>query len=448
MFVQTLRRATVAAAIATLWYAPSASADAWNDRTSLKFSEPVMIPGTTLPAGTYTFSLSDLDSDRHVVQVTSEDGSKMFARTLAVPIRRMEPKGDVVLKFAPTVPGEPPAIKAWFYPGSLYGHEFVYPEEQATKIAERTKTLVLSTDVPDSDAGKGTLHTYDASGKRGAWRADDETMRRWKEWQGNRTPTTAGSDASTRSGRSSAATAPMIQDEPKGLQVNIGDLEENPAKYSGKTITVDAEVEEVFGPHFFSIDEPRWGDLEGEVLVYMPTHLAALVREDDRVTVTGRIKPFAIAELRREWGWLEPDPDIEAEFATKQVLYATRLVGGNDNMVMVLDTRAGSTNTLVTDLGALAAARDTSMVGRTVDLTKAHVVRVAKDNGFWIRGADDRSLFVLPVDSSKRAAVQVGQTVTIDGVVLEMPRAMRGRLQPPERANQTIYVYATSIEKS
>jgi hypothetical protein len=206
----------------------------------------------------------------------------------------------------------------------------------------------------------------------------------------------------------------------------------------------------------------------------MPTHLAALVRENDRVSVTGSLKPFAIAEMQREWGWLEPDPDIEAEFATKQVLYATRLVGGNDNMVMVLDTRkpsdktadqttpakttgqapastvgtAGSTNTLVTDLGALAAARDTSLVGRTVDLTKAHVVRIAKDNGFWIRGADDRSVFVLPVDSSKRAAVQTGQTVAIDGVVLEMPRAMRGRLQPPERANQTIYVYATSIDKS
>ena len=42
-----------------------ARADQWNDRTTLKFDAPVMIPGTTLAPGTYTFKLLDSATHRH-----------------------------------------------------------------------------------------------------------------------------------------------------------------------------------------------------------------------------------------------------------------------------------------------------------------------------------------------------------------------------------------------
>jgi hypothetical protein len=278
-----------------------------------------------------------------------------------------------------------------------------------------------------------------------------------------------GTTGRTRADETSASerqpsTAPMMQDDPKGMRVTVDDLEDNATRYTGKTITVDAEVEEVFGPRLFSIDEPAWGDLEGEIFVFMPTHVAALVRENDRITVTGTIKPFALAELEREWGWLEADPDIEAEFASKPVLHANRIVGGDSNVAMVIDIRkpretgtkpagesavgtTGSTSTRLTDLGSIAAARDTDLVGRQVDLAKVQVIRVAKDGGFWIRGATDPSVFVLPADS-KQMTVNQGQTVGIDGVVLQMPRGMRDRLQAPEQSNQTIYIYATKVDKT
>jgi len=47
----------------------SARADEWSQLTKLTFSEPVEIPGRTLPAGTYWFVLADSDSDRNIVQV-------------------------------------------------------------------------------------------------------------------------------------------------------------------------------------------------------------------------------------------------------------------------------------------------------------------------------------------------------------------------------------------
>jgi hypothetical protein len=123
-----------------------AGADQWNDRTKLTFEAPIMIPGTTLAPGTYTFKLLDSQTSRHVVQVFNEDGTKLIATTHAVPAKRMDVSGDTMVKLNPTEAGAPIALKAWFYPGSRYGHEFVYSDQQARSIAQRTKTLVLSED--------------------------------------------------------------------------------------------------------------------------------------------------------------------------------------------------------------------------------------------------------------------------------------------------------------
>ncbi len=129
-------RAAAGLAVALLvGYAPVAVADQWNDKTTMKFSEPVMVPGATLQPGSYVFKLMGSSSNRHLVQITTEDGSRVVALTQAVPMKRMEPKGDIVVKFNPTDAGSPIAMKGWFYPGSLYGHEFVYPDEQAKEIA-------------------------------------------------------------------------------------------------------------------------------------------------------------------------------------------------------------------------------------------------------------------------------------------------------------------------
>ena len=57
----------------------------------------------------------------------------------------------------------------------------------------------------------------------------------------------------------------------------------------------------MLGPRVFKIDEGHWFGLGGEMLVVMPTHLAALVNEDDRVTVTGTVKEFVRAEFDREF---------------------------------------------------------------------------------------------------------------------------------------------------
>jgi hypothetical protein len=432
------RRTSGLAAVIVMACATSVAANQWNDKTVLKFSDPVMIPGATLQPGTYVFKLMDSTSSRHVVQVTTEDGSKVMALTQAVPIKRTETKGDVVVKFNPTDVGSPPAMKGWFYPGSLYGHEFVYPEEQAKEIAQRTKTIVLSVDVPGTDLEKGTLRTINQSGTSAVWRGDAATMREWDGWQRTRL----------------ASSAPMVKGDFEGMRVKLDELEDNAQKYMGKTVSVDAEIEDVLGPRVFTIDEPNWGDLQGEILVYVPTTRAAAVRENDRVTVTGTVKPFVKTELEREWGWRGLDREVELDAQKKAVIVASRIVGGNNDVAMVINvepagtkavgTSGTATRSPLTDLNTIARG-DEDLIGRHVDLKGVRVESMAKDDGFFVR-APDATLFVLPAHNDT-VSVKAGDTVSLTGVVLQMPEDMEDEFNASERSNDDIYVCATAVNK-
>lgn len=117
--------------------APYAKADEWNKRTIVTFNEPVEIPGHVLPAGTYVMKLADSPSDRTIVQVFNKDESKIIDTVMAIPDYREEPTGKTVITFEERAGNSPEAVKAWFYPGDLYGEEFVYPNESP-------KTMIAS----------------------------------------------------------------------------------------------------------------------------------------------------------------------------------------------------------------------------------------------------------------------------------------------------------------
>src|SRR3954471_17096595 len=124
--------------------APGATADEFTKLTLLTFSGPVDVPGITLPAGTYRFSLADPESGRRVVKVADKDGSKTYGMFLSIPNERMKPADKPVVMFRETAAGAPPAVQAWFYPGETYGYEFAYPHDQALKIAKATHQSVLA----------------------------------------------------------------------------------------------------------------------------------------------------------------------------------------------------------------------------------------------------------------------------------------------------------------
>ncbi|MBI5282653.1 MAG: hypothetical protein HY858_13290 [Candidatus Solibacter usitatus] len=135
---------------------PSAQADDWNKKTVVTFSAPVEIPAVhlrgwgVLPAGTYVFKILDSQSDRHIVQIFSEDERTVYATILAIPNYRLQATDKTVITFRERPAGQPEALRAWFYPGRNSGEEFVYPKAKALELAKETNSPVLfvATEIP------------------------------------------------------------------------------------------------------------------------------------------------------------------------------------------------------------------------------------------------------------------------------------------------------------
>jgi hypothetical protein len=141
-------RIACSAAVLAIGLSTAAHADEWNKLTYLTFSGPVNMPGITLPAGTYRFELMDPDTGRRVIRVSDKEGTKNYGIFLSIADQKLEPSDNPVVMFKETPAGMPPAIQAWFYPGDTNGYEFVYPHDQALKIAKGTHQSVLSMSEP------------------------------------------------------------------------------------------------------------------------------------------------------------------------------------------------------------------------------------------------------------------------------------------------------------
>jgi hypothetical protein len=178
--------------------AAGAAAQSSDQTTFVTFSGPVSVPGTTLPAGTYTFRLAESPANRHIVQIFDRDQSKLFATILAVPAERNTVEGEPVVTFKETPSDMPPALRFWYYAGDKAGNEFVYPKSQAMTIARASGEGVMAVDTDSTDI---------------------------KDWTGTPTRVTASAEpqstttastttASTTSSASTASTAPTTSAEP------------------------------------------------------------------------------------------------------------------------------------------------------------------------------------------------------------------------------------------
>jgi hypothetical protein len=124
----------------------------YSDRTLFTFSRSVELPGgITLEPGKYVFRLVDSSANRHIVQILNEYETQIVATVQAV-----EASDDAVVVFGDTPANAPRPIRYWYQAGGTVdpiGYEFVYPKEQAIRIANTTNQHVLMTDGPASDAG-------------------------------------------------------------------------------------------------------------------------------------------------------------------------------------------------------------------------------------------------------------------------------------------------------
>lgn len=138
---------------------PAAKADDHDKMTKITVNETVRLPNMTLQPGNYSLRLLDATANRNVVEVRDENG-KGLGLILALSNYRLVPKDKTVISYWETPPGQPRAIRAWFFPGDNYGQEFIYPKEQASQIAGYTGGVL-----PDASADLKTakVENFDES---------------------------------------------------------------------------------------------------------------------------------------------------------------------------------------------------------------------------------------------------------------------------------------------
>ncbi|HWI20633.1 MAG TPA: hypothetical protein VNT81_22915 [Vicinamibacterales bacterium] len=64
---------------------------------------------------------------------------------MTMPLQSEHVPAKPEVRFIEGTEGTVQAIRAWWYPGTSTGFEFVYPREQAMRLAERARTSVLTT---------------------------------------------------------------------------------------------------------------------------------------------------------------------------------------------------------------------------------------------------------------------------------------------------------------
>jgi hypothetical protein len=114
-------------ALVTVLVAASTDAFPTTRYNDLTFSQPVALPGVTLPAGKYRFEIANPHMNQDVVRVSDPRTSRVFltAHTLRVP----RPRGmaaDQAVVFGESPAGQPPPIKVWYPLHAIDGREFRY----------------------------------------------------------------------------------------------------------------------------------------------------------------------------------------------------------------------------------------------------------------------------------------------------------------------------------
>ena len=175
------RFTSIAAAIFTAAFLTAASTASAQDsnvnqRTYLTFSGPVQMPGVTLPAGKYVFRLADT-ALHNVMQVFDGEEKHIIGQWFFVPANRTTEEqsradGKPVVMFREMPEGMTPAIHYFFYPTDLTGKEFIYPKDQALKIAAATHESVLATDTDVEKGGEAHVFRVEPNGTEGQYDAN------------------------------------------------------------------------------------------------------------------------------------------------------------------------------------------------------------------------------------------------------------------------------------
>jgi len=143
--MKNLARICAAAAVAVMVASP-VTAQIEKEKSIFTATESIQVGSKVVPPGTYMIRVVPLSYNRNLVQVTSEDGSKIFASALATPHPKKDDEQIPSSRFVyyPTADGQVKALRTWFAPSTPYGQDIVYPKTRASELAIASKENVIA----------------------------------------------------------------------------------------------------------------------------------------------------------------------------------------------------------------------------------------------------------------------------------------------------------------
>ncbi|WP_373528705.1 hypothetical protein [Nostoc sp.] len=122
-------------------------------------------------------------------------------------------------------------------------------------------------------------------------------------------------------------TQPAIIAQSIALAPKPGEITTNPQLYYGKNLAVTGEVENIRNTSSFTLDEDKLFGGQ-DLLVIRAGTPKGIVNKGEKVAVTGVLRPFVIADLKRDYDlkWdLTLEKQLEVEYKNKPVLVATEV---------------------------------------------------------------------------------------------------------------------------
>jgi hyperosmotically inducible protein len=136
-------KAALSAALSIGLVAPATLlADLDNQRTELEVNQAIEVPGATLEPGEYVIELAGSQSGNDVVVFRDTSTDEAVAMAMTIDTKAEDVPDETEFTFYESPAGDPPALRAWYYPGDVRGHKFVYPEGRSKEIAKSSRRHV------------------------------------------------------------------------------------------------------------------------------------------------------------------------------------------------------------------------------------------------------------------------------------------------------------------
>ena len=130
--------------LAVVFTLPALHADEANQAIKVTFSQPVQIPGRTLPAGTYWFERTSI-TESGLIRVSNAN-HEVIATLFAMNRERQDGTSHTAFILADQGAGKAQAIVAWFYPNDTFGVEFIFAKPLVQELARDKKETVVAGD--------------------------------------------------------------------------------------------------------------------------------------------------------------------------------------------------------------------------------------------------------------------------------------------------------------